>query len=333
MEYPDEFVLETMKKLEYDAVYFGSNEIDRRESHQGKHFEENKVKEKLHSVIIDTFLTIFRRGSFTLACVYLNQQKLTAEFDSSSIDSLKSAYENIIAASEKSNLNILILRGKAATGKKLLERCNTIDILVLAGCPLAKAAERIGQGILVYTGQKGLYLPKLNYSISGGEISADSLQLLEITPDLPEAKWAARQISHFQKQPPDIKYSIGVDASKTRLSRNFIGSSHCQSCHPQEYEGWKKGKHSQAFALLDLQKEHGKKDCLNCHALAIWEGFTSKPVILPGVQCESCHGPGLKHAEEGAPPPQIGSWTRCLHCHEANSGVEEAFEIIAKSEH
>lgn len=57
---------------------------------------------------------------------------------------------------------------------------------------------------------------------------------------------------------------------------NFVGSTRCATCHPNEWSTWKSGPHSV------IRKEAQKERCVLCHQ-------TGKE---RGIGCEACHGAG-----------------------------------------
>lgn len=65
---------------------------------------------------------------------------------------------------------------------------------------------------------------------------------------------------------------------------DYIGAAKCKMCHKTEHASWLQTKHAGAFDLLAAE-DQAKAECLVCHA-------TGESAELPGVQCESCHGPG-----------------------------------------
>ena len=64
----------------------------------------------------------------------------------------------------------------------------------------------------------------------------------------------------------------------------YIGAAKCKMCHKVEFASWEGLSHSKAFDRLKPE-EQTNAECLSCHA-------TGGTADLPGVQCESCHGPG-----------------------------------------
>lgn len=82
--------------------------------------------------------------------------------------------------------------------------------------------------------------------------------------------------------------------------QTYIGAKDCASCHFKQFMSWKKTKHSKTFDLLTAKYETDVT-CLKCHTTGYGEatGFKDKVTTasLAGTTCESCHGPGSKHAE------------------------------------
>jgi hypothetical protein len=94
---------------------------------------------------------------------------------------------------------------------------------------------------------------------------------------------------------------------------NFLGGQSCLSCHQPQYENWKKTGHAKAYQTLVGEKRERDHTCLPCHATGFGEvsGFGD---TLENVQCESCHGPGRGHPENGKKLPSV-SKKQCLLCH------------------
>ncbi len=98
----------------------------------------------------------------------------------------------------------------------------------------------------------------------------------------------------------------------------YIGAGKCKNCHRAEKSGgmfgkWQKMSHAKAYDVLasdeakKVGKEKGVDDpqksdkCLKCHVTAFGEPadrLAKKFDPKLGVQCESCHGPGEKHAKD-----------------------------------
>jgi hypothetical protein len=94
---------------------------------------------------------------------------------------------------------------------------------------------------------------------------------------------------------------------------NFLGDQSCLSCHQPQHENWKKTGHAKAYQTLVGEQRESDHTCLPCHTTGFGEvsGFGD---TLENVQCESCHGPGRGHPENGKEFLPV-SKKQCLPCH------------------
>jgi len=110
---------------------------------------------------------------------------------------------------------------------------------------------------------------------------------------------------------------------KAKKEHQYIGVKRCKICHKAEFASWQKTLHAKAFDVLKPE-EQKKEDCVGCHTT----GTTAKKVLLKGVQCEACHGPGSDYrkvkvmkdpklaAENGLINPTKEA---CVKCHNKKS--------------
>lgn len=118
----------------------------------------------------------------------------------------------------------------------------------------------------------------------------------------------------------------------------YIGADKCgKMCHKVEYKSWQTLAHSKAFERLEPEQQTDE-GCLSCHA-------TGGRADLPGVQCESCHGPGsdykgLKTMKDREVATAAGlilpDESTCKRCHENAPHEVPAFDFetaLAKGKH
>jgi hypothetical protein len=124
----------------------------------------------------------------------------------------------------------------------------------------------------------------------------------------------------------------------------YVGSSACQSCHPEEHARWLAQGHAKALATLEAKGKAGDPGCLRCHTTGLGKegGFQAGGGAQPDVAnvgCESCHGPGGDHIGEGASRPgtilklsdKCGSCVIlqiCTGCHDDANDPGFEFEVI-----
>jgi hypothetical protein len=125
---------------------------------------------------------------------------------------------------------------------------------------------------------------------------------------------AARQPSAQSPQSPTVTNS------------GYVGSAACKDCHAAQYEAWDKTKHSRAFSKLDAA-DRAKGTCIKCHVTGTAEMIAAeadKPTF-PNVQCEACHGAGLRHIEAAKTGDTVTDRPKhtveetCTRCHNEES--------------
>jgi len=136
---------------------------------------------------------------------------------------------------------------------------------------------------------------------------------------------------------------IFLMGSMVSAQNKYIGADKCKMCHnkPQkgeQYNKWKKEKHSNAMASLKSQKslDYAKKNgiadpstdqkCVKCHSTAssVDKKLHSGIKVAEGVSCETCHGPGSNYKTDAIMSDRKLALTKgmimpeekmCLKCH------------------
>jgi hypothetical protein len=72
---------------------------------------------------------------------------------------------------------------------------------------------------------------------------------------------------------------------------DYVGQATCASCHATAQKAWLASAHARASSPEVLGRRAKDAACLTCHATG--EGART---LLPGVQCEACHGAGAAYA-------------------------------------
>jgi hypothetical protein len=117
---------------------------------------------------------------------------------------------------------------------------------------------------------------------------------------------------------------------------SYIGVEACTECHAEERAFWNGTKHAHAYATLSKEFKEFNLDCVGCHVSGYDKPGGAAVVgneLLQNVQCESCHGPGSKHAKEPYDNQLITEKpqpTTCVSCH--HPPHVEQFDPNAKRE-
>ena len=76
----------------------------------------------------------------------------------------------------------------------------------------------------------------------------------------------------------------------------------------------------------------GHDACETCHADVLDRKNAGKHI---GVNCEACHGPLAKHADDpgSVQPAKLDTAVLCVRCHEANGARPKSFPQVASADH
>ncbi len=119
---------------------------------------------------------------------------------------------------------------------------------------------------------------------------------------------------------------------------SYMGAEYCGTCHQTEYKSWAQSAHKRATDVLPLEMR-SKPACLNCHATVASE---ENEQALPGVQCESCHGPGKYYEKSHMKKDEVLSKLlfmqrptedSCRHCHSDTTNLWSAHMAMDKIRH
>ena len=132
--------------------------------------------------------------------------------------------------------------------------------------------------------------------------------------------------------------SLGLASfARTEILGDYVSYKACMTCHPGVVKSWQKTPHARAFESLKKQGAEKQKNpgCIKCHVVGmdIDGGFIDMELTpeLKGVQCESCHGSGRRHAETQDPAHIVTrpAEATCRSCH--TEGQDKSFDFSKKS--
>jgi len=117
-----------------------------------------------------------------------------------------------------------------------------------------------------------------------------------------------------------IAFAGRMPVSASPSEASYVGGDVCSGCHPAAREVWSRTAHSSAYGTLERESKEFNLDCVSCHVTGYeMPGGSSVTHVelLKNVQCESCHGPGSKHASSPLTTNIIAApaASTCLECH------------------
>lgn len=118
----------------------------------------------------------------------------------------------------------------------------------------------------------------------------------------------------------------------------FATAEKCRDCHAETHAKWSTSRHAKAVSTLAGTDQEYDPECIGCHATGatVRSGFANVKDTphLANVQCEACHGPGLKHTQSPAKGYGKVEEQTCRSCHTDERTPEFDFEAsCAKVKH
>jgi hypothetical protein len=244
-------------------------------------------------------------------------------------DPKKSAQKLIekLKASESPDLIILLTHMKREKAISMLE-LSGVDVVINGhienDTDIIDMTKIETQGkIFVQPGPRGQKMGELIISIDhkGGKVFKQRMVRLDsnVKADPEMVKW----YKNYNKEIEGLFFdSLASRRNKSGEQKVYASERTCMNCHPNEYESWKKSRHSHAYETLNHVNKAFDPECLACHVTG-WgqsEGFISEVDTpdLKNVQCEVCHGPKLDHLNGSEQKVTTDAKKACENCHVKN---------------
>lgn len=248
-------------------------------------------------------------------------------------DPLAAAKAALAEVRDKADVTAIIGFLKLQTVNKLAMQNPDLDLIIAAEeRGIVFDPRQINNALVVYAAKETKHLGELRfYTDAEGVVdrfTARYVELDEVIPDDPQmaeiTKLARREIDVAQTRVAEAE--AAAIAGKTQDSP-YVLSESCARCHKEEYEIWKKSRHSHAFAALEEKQRTFDTSCVGCHSLGFQDqGFVNIKATpqFANVHCESCHGPGGQHVKAPTAgnyktPPKNQS---CLVCHDRDNSPD-----------
>ncbi len=326
--------VEAFRKMEYDAVGIGMNDLAFSAYDLLPYtLELSDAKSMFTAANVaplefnDTYLApykIVEKNGVTLGIVSIITNSQLANIQDPAIvreDPVK-RLRDILPMLDAAECQYLVMIVHGKRGSVLQETEEILDAfpnkfsIVLVNDPPAEPPRRvpkmIGDCYVIEVGEKGKFAVVLG--LFDGDDARPKYQSVALDSRYTNSPIVMDMMESYQDHlkelgPTGLSLKSYSDP-KTEQMGNYIGSKECQSCHEESYDVWKKTGHARAWAtLLETAKppRNYDPDCVGCHAVG-WNpqsmypyiggfdiGHQEKTSYLTGVGCESCHGPGENH--------------------------------------
>ena len=224
-----------------------------------------------------------------------------------------------VKALEGCDLIVALSHQGLPESRDLAAKVPGIDVVVCgAARELLRVPEKVGQTLVVSTGESGRVLGALSVDRREGGKPRLAGEMIELSARVPEAPWAMDLYWQYVKESKDAP---PPDWGLTAIPARFETAEACKECHALEYAHWQTTRHARAYASIKRARRHEDPECLLCHTMGLGRegGFTSmaKTPGLGRVTCQACHVVAADHHEKKIKPePEIYISSRfCMSCH------------------
>lgn len=314
-------VLDIYKKMNYDGINIGANELNsgvdflKEKAEKTPFISSNIVSSQDKKNIFNSSLIIEKNNvKAGVLGIMLNDNILTAEnisnLDIEFLDPADVLEKKIEEFQGKVDFVIVLSRLPFEKNVKLAESVDGID-LIIGGfdfMPIEEAI-KIRKTLLVQSGVKGHYVGKITLSKKPDFRPVNKLYTLD--KSLGNDPKIQKMIDEFENN------LAHRQLKRLQQNSNYMGSIYCKGCHEKEYDQWETTKHAKALESLKKEGKERVLGCLSCHTLGY--GLERET----GVQCEQCHTMLTNHDKVNKGPIGV-SRKICINCHtvEQSPGFE-----------
>ncbi len=128
-------------------------------------------------------------------------------------------------------------------------------------------------------------------------------RVVEVREGLGKDAQVGARLADYYRRVNDHNRETFADKKPPPVRENeshYVGLAKCGSCHAEAEQFWKTTRHASAYETLSSQSKEFNLDCVGCHVTGYSERGGSTVTHVQGltdVQCEVCHGPGSRHAD------------------------------------
>ncbi len=233
------------------------------------------------------------------------------------VDSLRAASDVLVAVAHAADTS-------AVNG--LARRYPSLDVIVAAHeGKLFGELHHVGRTGVIGTSGRGRYLGRVEVSFDpeGGTVRGVEGVHLAVVKGWGRRAPVDSLLSEYFARVRELTLTPEFQAERmARLEEppvEYVGNEACASCHTGAMKQWRGTLHAHARETLEQVESEHDPECQSCHTTGFGfrTGFAT-PEATPeqwNVGCESCHGPGAKHAAD--PGPGYGAVTEatCRTCH------------------
>jgi len=338
------YLLQAMKKMKYDAVMLGDHDFV-----YGNSFlrEQKGIPWILSNIAMDSWpLTKVRTKKFSnglkAAIIAVADPDLlyASRHAQAKITSAQDAVQSLLRQLDAETAPDLVVLLTHMERKKALRFLYIPGVDVIINGHIEKDTDLINMEpvrkngkIFVQPGPRGQKMGELRVTIDSQGKKMFEQKMVPLDSKIYLDPGMVQLYDKYNKEVEDMFFA-SLSQRKGNKKKVFATEKVCKTCHPRIHKIWEHSRHGHAYETLRKINKAFDPECLVCHVVGLNEpgGFISEidTPDLMNVQCEMCHGPGLKHSQ--APAPGFGKNAKqaCKKCHVKNHSPRFNFDTYWK---
>ena len=253
---------------------------------------------------------------------------------------LKSTHEKIVFTNPVTALKkiketishdifIVVCHTDTARAEKWLTQVSGIDLVILGRQPgVSEKKLDINGAMVAFNNNRGQFVSHVDLVPNDGRYAVSGpLNTKLQSRTIPENRSIAKLIEGYEVWSREYHYAKSKNQRLANapcdIENIYIGKDRCMECHEEIVVSWAKTRHATALESLIKKEKEYDPQCLPCHVTGMNDkthdgGFVSLHLTphMVNVQCEQCHGPGGRHAQD----PEnlsilISGEQTCMTCH------------------
>jgi len=228
------------------------------------------------------------------------------------------------------DLFVVIIHGDQEMMSSVITQCPGIDLVIdgTTTSEIIPGQPRNGSPPVVANNNVGMYMAYIDYAGNDEDLLtfSDPVRIRATVGEVVEDPRIVSLIQEYNKKRKKLlrQHAEKVRGSKIELKAHthYVGSQSCQLCHPENNDCWASTRHAEALDSLSAMSRQNDPNCFYCHVTGVEKKSSHKMLwtkgnhLMPGVQCEACHGPGRGHSENPQSVNMLSvSKNTCTRCH------------------
>ncbi|MBI5837994.1 MAG: hypothetical protein HZB25_12215 [Candidatus Eisenbacteria bacterium] len=221
------------------------------------------------------------------------------------LPALQAAAEWVPRARKKADVVVALVHMNSTEALKFATDMPGIDVVVTGHTneQIVDPPRRAGNTWVVANGDRGRFVAELRFNLDRNHrLSDPSPRQTPLDDRVGKDTLAENIVKEFKIDLDRVRGAGGAKGAPLKLetSPQWASFQVCVNCHQGITDAWSRTPHAKAYQTLVKEGNQGEQECLKCHVVGLGSPGGFNPArpdpLFQGVQCESCHGAGVKHS-------------------------------------